>query len=837
MATQLQIKRSTAADSTPTITYGELAYSTRATATSDATGGYLWVADSANAARVIGGDHFVKMLDHTAGTLTASSAIVVNADKQVDELKTTNITVGASDLTFGTSAGVYMASNLSTAFNLRQSSDSYLSVNTTDKTMELGQKLTGSLGFDTVGDINFGAANSLTIQDSTGEDYMVFTKVDSTETVQVKQNLDIGANALSMTGNVSAGSADFEGDGASLTLKNDQAEHGNSDAAETTILFKDHKNNELGKIKGSHHGANDDAKGHLRFYTGASSTDVENTAATEALQIDSAQKSIFKGDVDIGTGASPKNLTVLGNLDVKGTTFTIDSTTVTVDDKNIVLGTLLTHTVNNYPVNPTSAWGPNQNAVSATAHKKNDTDITTSSTVFGLKANFSTNGSGNITAITITDDGTGWAAADTATFSDPSGTAGATDITITLAGASDATADGGGITLKGTSDKTILFDDTNDAWDLNQNLNLETGKVFTINDATVLSNNTLGSGVVSSSLTSVGNLDSGSITTNFGSIDNGDSNITSGGLLSIDQDSTITGNALSAGGIALGAGADVEIHYTGSTFELNAGTSASNFVSSDFTFFDNTASGSPTLSLGAAATDALKITTTTSADADLTGVVFDTPSGGTLSTIDFKHNGTKKFGITSTGITVDGGTIGMLDGSSIVSSATGGLTLTSSTHASTAADQQDIDLVTHNLTVYNPLDNIDPSLRLGASDNESMSIKTKYRSVVSSVDDNVSANKQKIAEVEFRSKTSVVDNSSNDIADMGQMSWWIDDLHKFTFQDGGIKGVVLGESDNYTNPTSSHTLDGTAVYQTSKKPYLDNFTIDGGVWPAVQTSS
>ena len=52
MATQLQIKRSTDASSTPTITYGELAYSTRATATGDATGGYLWVADSANAARV-----------------------------------------------------------------------------------------------------------------------------------------------------------------------------------------------------------------------------------------------------------------------------------------------------------------------------------------------------------------------------------------------------------------------------------------------------------------------------------------------------------------------------------------------------------------------------------------------------------------------------------------------------------------------------------------------------------------------------------------------------------------------------------------------------------------
>ena len=40
MATQLQIKRSTA-DVVPTITYGELAYSTRTTATGDTGGGCL----------------------------------------------------------------------------------------------------------------------------------------------------------------------------------------------------------------------------------------------------------------------------------------------------------------------------------------------------------------------------------------------------------------------------------------------------------------------------------------------------------------------------------------------------------------------------------------------------------------------------------------------------------------------------------------------------------------------------------------------------------------------------------------------------------------------------
>jgi len=52
---------------------------------------------------------------------------------------------------------------------------------------------------------------------------------------------------------------------------------------------------------------------------------------------------------------------------------------------------------------------------------------------------------------------------------------------------SDTTADGGGITLKGATDKTIIWDNTNDNWTLNQNVNIPTGTVYKINNATVLS--------------------------------------------------------------------------------------------------------------------------------------------------------------------------------------------------------------------------------------------------------------------------------------------------------------------------------------------------------------
>ena len=70
----------------------------------------------------------------------------------------------------------------------------------------------------------------------------------------------------------------------------------------------------------------------------------------------------------------------------------------------------------------------------------------------------------------------------------------------------DTTADGGGITLKGATDKTITWTDSTDSWDFNQHVNAATGQEFKINNASVLSATTLGSTVVGSSLTSVGTL-------------------------------------------------------------------------------------------------------------------------------------------------------------------------------------------------------------------------------------------------------------------------------------------------------------------------------------------
>lgn len=94
-------------------------------------------------------------------------------------------------------------------------------------------------------------------------------------------------------------------------------------------------------------------------------------------------------------GTVSGNVTVTGDLTVQGTTTTIDSTTVNVADKNIVLGNVTTPT--------------------------------------------------------------------------------------------DTTADGGGITLKGATDKTINWVDATDSWTSSEHIDLASGKVLKINGTTVLS--------------------------------------------------------------------------------------------------------------------------------------------------------------------------------------------------------------------------------------------------------------------------------------------------------------------------------------------------------------
>jgi hypothetical protein len=73
----------------------------------------------------------------------------------------------------------------------------------------------------------------------------------------------------------------------------------------------------------------------------------------------------------------------------------------------------------------------------------------------------------------------------------------------------DAGADGGGITLKGATDKTITWVDATDAWTFSEDVNLVAGKAYEIAGTSVLNATTHGAAVVGSSLTTVGTIATG----------------------------------------------------------------------------------------------------------------------------------------------------------------------------------------------------------------------------------------------------------------------------------------------------------------------------------------
>jgi len=72
----------------------------------------------------------------------------------------------------------------------------------------------------------------------------------------------------------------------------------------------------------------------------------------------------------------------------------------------------------------------------------------------------------------------------------------------------DSQADGAGISVSGATTKTFNWVDATDAWTSSEHLDLASGKSYYINGTAVVNATSLGSGVVSSSLTSVGTLSS-----------------------------------------------------------------------------------------------------------------------------------------------------------------------------------------------------------------------------------------------------------------------------------------------------------------------------------------
>ena len=125
----------------------------------------------------------------------------------------------------------------------------------------------------------------------------------------------------------------------------------------------------------------------------------------------------------------------------------------------------------------------------------------------------------------------------------------------------DTSADGGGITLKGTTDKTFNWVDSTDSWTSSEHLDLATGKEFKINSSTVLTSSqvlgkslpsgdvigtsdtqTLTNKTISGSSNTLSNIDNASLTNSTITVsgDSGSQAIDLGDTLSVNGDTGIT---------------------------------------------------------------------------------------------------------------------------------------------------------------------------------------------------------------------------------------------------------------------------------------------------------
>jgi hypothetical protein len=178
MASIIRIKRSSVSGNPATLGAGELAYS--ALTDNGSNGGdrlYIGIGNetAGNAVNhfVIGGKYFTDMLDHTPGTLTASSAIVLDASSKINNLNVGNLTLTGSTNTI---------SSTDTNGNI------VLTPNGTGKTVLNNPYINGTTDtlaefiYDTVGGAITGTASQILVTNSDAGNTSTISLIDTAVT-------------------------------------------------------------------------------------------------------------------------------------------------------------------------------------------------------------------------------------------------------------------------------------------------------------------------------------------------------------------------------------------------------------------------------------------------------------------------------------------------------------------------------------------------------------------------------------------------------------------------------------------------------------------------------
>ena len=204
MAQTIKIKRSTTTATPSTLTAGELAYS-------DNSDKLFIGAPADNAVVAIGGKLYVDMLDHTAGILTADSAILVDSNSKVNKLLTGNIRINNTTNHIDTSSG---------DLTLNPASALFLNAGTINLTTQATEfKLLD----------NSGTAGTFATADHT---YLTFDTTNAAELVKFGRQVEFsgaytlptsdGTNGQALVTNGS-GSVTFQDVAATLTVDSDSA--------------------------------------------------------------------------------------------------------------------------------------------------------------------------------------------------------------------------------------------------------------------------------------------------------------------------------------------------------------------------------------------------------------------------------------------------------------------------------------------------------------------------------------------------------------------------------------------------------------------------------------